>query len=221
MHRPLTAGLTLLLAAGLGVTSLGTASAATPVLDKPKPTTKVVTAPVDIWKASAAQTPGGPLDYCAVTVFAVFPDIDGFTATSADYVYTFPGTAPAAGSDVLAAPFDDRFTWGPLARSAPAGQHQAVLGGQPFVWKAGSGNCEAEYARAVAVYSPTVTITYQAVGRCAAAIESYNAADRAVKQARKRVEKARTPAQSAAARAQLKSAKASLAKARKKYQKKC
>ncbi|MBS2938568.1 hypothetical protein KDN32_12535 [Nocardioides sp. J2M5] len=221
MRRPLTAALSLLLASGVGLTSLDAASADTPVLEKPKPTTKVVTAPVDIWKASAAQTPGGPVDYCAVTVFAVFPEVAGFTATTADYVITIPGAAPSARSDVLAAPFDDQFQWGPLARSAPTGQHQAVLGGQPFVWKAGSGDCEAEYAKAVAWYSPTVTITYGASGRCAAAINSYNAADRAVKQARKRVEKARTPAQTAAARAQLRSAKATLVKARKKYQKKC
>lgn len=219
MRRPLTAVLTLLVASGVGLTS--PASAGTPLLEKPKPTTKVVSAPVDIWKASAAQTPGGPLDYCAVTVFAVFPEVDGFTATSVDYVITFPGSTPSTSSQSLAAPYDDQFAWGPLARSAPAGRHQTVLGGQPFVWKAGSADCEAEYAKAVAWYSPTATVTYRATGRCAAAIDSYNAADRAVKQARKRVEKARTPAQEAAARTQLRSAKASLAQARKKYQRKC
>lgn len=220
MRRPLTAVLSLLVA-GVGLTSFDAASASTPVLDKPKPTTRSVTVPVDIWKAAAAQSPGGPLDYCAVTVFAVFPEIDGFTATTADYVYTFTGTAPSAQTQVLAAPYDDQFVWGPLARSAPAGSHQAVLGGQPVVWKAGSPDCETEYAKAVSWYSPTITVTYQATGRCAAAIDRYNAADRAVTRARKRVDKARTPAQTAAARAQLRTARTALATARKKYRTRC
>lgn len=220
MRRPLAAALSVLIAAALGLLAPGSATAAPPQA-KPKPTTKVVTAPIDIWKASAAQTPGGRLDYCAVTIFVVFPEIEGFEATNADYVITFTGATPSARSYPLAAPYDDQFSWGPLSRSAPAGKHQVMLGGQPHVWKAGSPDCEAEYATAVSWYSPTAQVTYEAVDKCAAAISSYNAADSALTSAKKRLDKARTPAQQASARAAVRTAKAKLAKAKKKYKRKC
>lgn len=220
MRRPIAAVLSVLVAASLGLLAPGPANAA-PAQARPKPTTKVVTAPIDIWKASAAQTPGGKPDYCAVTIFVVFPEIEGFEATSADYVITFTGAAPSATSYPLAAPYDDQFTWGPLSRNAPAGKHQVMLGGQPHVWKAGSPDCDAEYATAVSWYSPTAQVTYEAVGSCATAIGSYNAADAALTSARKRLDKARTPAQKASARAAVRTAKAKLAKAKKKYRRKC
>ena len=58
MRRPFTAFLSILLAIGFSLFALrtATATAATPQA-KPKSSTKVVTAPIDIWKAAAAQTP--------------------------------------------------------------------------------------------------------------------------------------------------------------------
>lgn len=222
MRRPFVAFLSLLLALGLSLVALETATAGEPQA-RPKPTTRTVTVPIEVWKQSAAQTPGGRLDYCAVAAFVLFADIDGFEPTSVDYTFTYPNGTAQQFSDGLEAPYDDTWTWGPLSRNAPAGRHQEMLGDQPSAWSAGSPDCEAPYAFAAQGYgpSPTATVTYEPTARCARAIASYNAADAALTSARKRLDKARTPAQKAAAAAQVRTAKATLAKARKAWKKRC
>lgn len=220
MRRLLLPALSLVLGAGLGLTATGTAAAA-PAASADIPTTKVVTAPIEIWKASAAQTPGGPPDYCAVTAFVVFPDVSGFEAEKADYTLTFGTTTSPTTYAFPEPPYDDAFTWGPLSRPAPAGRHQVVLGGQPYVWQAGSPDCEAAYAKAVATYPTTAQVTYAATERCAAAIDALNAARKALTKAKRRLANATTAEARATAAAKVRAAKADLARARTRYERRC
>lgn len=217
MRRPIAAVLSALLALSFSLLTLDSATAVAPRA-KPKESTKVVTAPIDIYKAAAAQTPGGPLDYCAVTVFVVFPEIAGYQANRVTWV---ANGATTESSESMQTPFDDAWTWGPLSRNAPAGEHQHMMSGQPSVWSAGSADCEEPYRKTVAAWPTTARVTYQAVEKCASAIDGYNAADKALSSAKRKFDKAKTPALKSAAAAKVRTAKAAFAKAKKAYNKRC
>ena len=85
--------------------------------------------------------------------------------------------APRSGYSQSLTPPTTTVRLGPAqVASAPAGKHQSVLGGQPFVWSAGSPDCEAAYAKALAGFAPTAEVTYQATDRCQRGIDRYLAA---------------------------------------------
>jgi hypothetical protein len=167
--------------------SVSAVSAAAPAATAAAPDdTRTITVAVEIWKASAAQTPGGKLDYCAVAPFVAFDDLDGWRATKVDYAYTSRAGVPTTASDPLEAPYDDAFTWGPLSKPSQPGRHQEMLGEQASAWKVGSADCEDSYALAVASFGPgpTATVTYERTAACVRARSR-------VAEAHKRLERAR------------------------------
>jgi hypothetical protein len=219
VRRALAVVLSVLLAVGAGLLALVNAPAATAA--PAAQTTRTVTVPLEIWQASAAQTPGGKLDYCAVVAFVTFPELSGWTPVSAAYTWERVAGVPSPYTESLVAPYDDVWGWGPLSRQAPAGSHLEMIGTQPSSWSAGSPDCSESFARANAWYGDTATVTYERSEACAGALDAKDAATKALKRARKALDRATTPKATVKAAGKVQQAQRALAKAKKKTKKSC
>jgi hypothetical protein len=222
VRRALAVVLSVLLTSGSVLLAMLDAPAATAAAAKPG-TERTVTVPIEVWTASAAQTPGGRLDYWAVAGFVTFAELPGWVPARVDYAYTSRAGVRSAESDLLQAPYDDMWSWGPLARTAPAGQHLEMLGDQPSVWRAGSGDCTDAYAVTSAGYGPNpmATVTYLRSPACTSALNGKDAATKALKRARKALDRATTAQATAKAAGKVQKAQRTLAKAKKAAKKRC
>ena len=213
--------LKLFVAAVLGLGGLVIASQA-PAAAKAPDETLTVTAPVQaVAKLRSTPITGGFSNYCAVLTLVPFNEVHGYAPVSVTVTFVNSPRTESIGP----APYDDGANQDGIAFPPSGAQHQTQIGDATY--QQGGGDpaaaavaCEELRQRSDDFFAPTATITYEATGKCASAIDKLAAAEKAVKKAKKKAANTTGQAHTNAVAA-LNQAKAKLKAAKKKAKKAC